>query len=112
MNAIEQLQTLKIPVGAKPGQAILFVDLTEVDHASTMLTSLQERGYTPQIRYLELPAGVHVIATLKEESGIDEQRREELTEEWATLATELTPSDPNKAIRLWCGQIVPNLVHP
>jgi hypothetical protein len=103
MNAIEQFESLKLPLGAKPGQAVLFVDLTEVDHPSNVLRQLSEEGYEVQLRYLELAIGLHVVAVLKEFASITDQQHEQLLEEWELLATRITPADPNKAVRLWRG---------
>ena len=34
MNAVEQINALKLPVGAKPGQVILLVDLSDLPQPS------------------------------------------------------------------------------
>jgi hypothetical protein len=102
MTAIEQIEILRLPVGAKPGQAVLFVDLTEIDNPSIVLKELSQE-YEISLRYLELKSGLHVVAILKEFSNITEQQHEALIEEWEDLATRITPADPNKAVRLWRG---------
>ncbi|KAM3089980.1 hypothetical protein ACKFKG_31530 [Phormidesmis sp. 146-35] len=102
MNAIEQLESLRLPVGAKPGQAILFVDLTEIDNSSEVLQQLS-LNYEISLRYLETAIGLHVVAVLREFADITDEQHEKLLEEWESLATRITPDDPNKAVRLWRG---------
>jgi len=102
MNATEQITALKIRPGAKPGQIILGVDLSEVERFSQVLGLLNELGYEPRLRYLELRIGLHVFAVLKDEQHdpnvmIDD---EYLINEWETLVDQITPS---KAVRLWRG---------
>lgn len=102
MNATEQIISLKIRPGAKPGQIILGVDLSETERFSQVLNLLTELGYDPQLRYLELRAGLHVFAVLKDEQHdsnvmIDD---EYLMNEWETLSYQITPST---AVRLWRG---------
>lgn len=102
MNATEQITTLKIRPGAKPGQIILGVDLSETERFSQVLNLLTELGYDPQLRYLELRSGLHVFAVLKDEQHdssvmIDD---EYLMNEWETLSYQITPST---AVRLWRG---------
>jgi hypothetical protein len=107
MTAIDQLEILKMPVGAKPGQAILFVDLTDIDQPSKLLRQLGEEGYQVEIRLLEQKIGLHVVAVLKEFADITEEQYEQLLDEWEALATRITPTDPNKAVRLWRGHARP-----
>lgn len=102
MNATEQVTALKMRPGAKPGQIILGVDLSETERSSEVLHLLSQLGYEPQLRYLELKTGLHVFAILKDEQHspnltIDD---EYLMDEWETLATQITPST---AVRLWRG---------
>jgi hypothetical protein len=102
MNATEQITALKIRPGAKPGQIILGVDLSETERSSQVLDLLTELGYEPQLRYLELRTGLHVFAVLKDEQHdpnvmIDD---EYLMNEWETLVSQITPST---AVRLWRG---------
>lgn len=104
MTPVEQVESLKLPVGADFGQVILFVDLTEVVQPSAVLRQLSEAGYAVQIRYLELKVGLHVVAVLYDETEVTEARYEQLLEEWETLALQITPDDPNKAVRLWRGR--------
>ena len=103
MNAIEQLNSLKLPVGAKPGQAILFVDLSKAGSPSDVLRQLSEMGYDPQIRYLELTTGLHVVAVLKDERGLTDRQYESLENEWESLGQHISPSDLNNVVRLWKG---------
>lgn len=104
MSVIEQFESLRMPIGARKGQAILFVDLIEIEHPSDVLKQLSEEGYEVKIRYLELKVGLHVVAILKEFSNVTEEQYEALSEEWETLAERITPADPNQAVRLWCGR--------
>ena len=102
MNATEQITALKIRPGAKPGQIILGVDLSETERSSQVLNLLTELGYEPHLRYLELKTGLHVFAVLKDEQHdpnvmIDD---EYLMNEWETLSYHITPST---AVRLWRG---------
>lgn len=102
MNATEQITALKIRPGAKPGQIILGVDLSETERASLTLSLLTQLGYEPQIRYLELNRGLHVFAILKDEQYdpnvmLDD---EYLISEWENLSAQITPST---AVRLWRG---------
>lgn len=102
MNTTEQITALKMCPGAKPGQIILGVDLSETERCSQVLDLLTELGYEPQLRYLELKTGLHVFALLKDEQHdptvmIDD---EYLMDEWEALVNQITPS---KAVRLWRG---------
>lgn len=102
MNATEQIAALKIRPGAKPGQIILGVDLSETEHSSQVLDLLAELGYNPQLRYLELRIGLHVFAVLKDEQHdpnvmIDD---EYLMNEWETLVSQIAPPT---SVRLWRG---------
>jgi hypothetical protein len=67
MNATEQIETRRLRVGAKSGQVVLFVDLSTVEQPSDVLKLLTSLGYEPQLRYLELKTGLHVVAMLKDE---------------------------------------------
>jgi hypothetical protein len=103
MDAIAQFASLKMSVGAKPSQAILFVDLSEVEEPSKVLQQLQDQGYEPQLRLIDLKIGLHVIAVLRDESNVTDERHTEISDEWERLALQVFPDDPNKAVRLWCG---------
>ena len=106
MNAVEQINALKLPVGAKPGQVILLVDLSDLPQPSQTLQLLSELGYTPQLRYLEIQTGLHVVAVLKDEQHDPAQPidDEALFDEWEALALRITPENPNQAVRLWQGR--------
>jgi hypothetical protein len=106
MNAVEQVNALKLPVGAKPGQVVLLIDLSELPQPSHTLALLPSLGYEPQLRYLETPTGLHVVAVLKDEQvepfqTIDD---EAWFDEWEALALRITPENPNQAVRLWLGR--------
>lgn len=102
MNATEQITALKIRPGAKPGQIILGVDLSETERSSQVLNLLTELGYEPDLRYLELKTGLHVFAVLKDEQHDPNVMisDEYLINEWETLSYQITPST---AVRLWRG---------
>ena len=102
MNVTEQITALKICPGAKPGQIILGVDLSETERSSQVLDLLTELGYEPKLRYLELRTGLHVFAVLKEEQhDLNVMINDEyLMNEWETLVNQITPST---AVRLWRG---------
>ena len=106
MNAVEQINALKLPIGAKPGQVILLVDLSELPQPSQTLQLLSELGYTPQLRYLETQTGLHVVAVLKDEqiNTAHPSDEEALFDEWEALALRITPENPNQAVRLWQGR--------
>jgi hypothetical protein len=101
MNATEQIKALEMRVGAKPGQVVLFVDLSAVERPSEILRLLTSLGYEPQLRYLELKAGLHVVAVLKDEHHDPTQMldKEYLLDEWETLTEQINPD----AVRLWRG---------
>jgi len=103
MNATEQVKVLKMRPGAKPGQIVLGIDLSEVEHPSQVLALVEQQGYEPQLRYLELKIGLHIFAILKDEQHdpmtmIDEDY---LIDAWETLGSQITPST---AVRLWRGE--------
>ncbi|UIE36022.1 hypothetical protein [Leptodesmis sichuanensis] len=102
MNATEQIKALKMRPGARPGQIILGIDLSEVEHPSQVLSLVEHLGYDPQLRYLELNIGLHILAVLKDEQHdpmvmIDDDY---LMDEWEALTGQITPST---AVRLWRG---------
>jgi hypothetical protein len=101
MNATEQIETLRLKVGAKPGQVVLFVDLSTVEQPSEVLRLLTSLGYEPQLRYLELKTGLHVVAILKDEQHDPSQQLDEeyLLDEWEDLTAQINPD----AVRLWRG---------
>lgn len=96
-----ELKPLLTKPGAKPGYAVLLVDLSEAKNASALLEALEAEGYQPEIRHVEFAIGIHIIAVLKEVEILAEQQYDELSAEWETLIYRLTPEDPNQCIRLW-----------
>lgn len=102
MNATEQITALKMRPGARPGQIILGIDLSETERSSKVLDLLAELGYEPQLRYLELRTGFHVFAVLKDEQHDPNVTLadEYLMNEWSTLVNRIVPST---AVRLWRG---------
>ncbi|UBF30072.1 hypothetical protein K9N68_38455 (plasmid) [Kovacikia minuta CCNUW1] len=101
MDATEQLEALKMRVGAQPGQVVLFVDLSAVEQPSEVLKRLTAMGYEPQLRYLELQTGLHVVAVLKDEQHDPTQPLDEayLLDEWEALGEQIH----QEAVRLWRG---------
>lgn len=101
MNAVQQLEALKLPIGANPGQIVLGVDLSEVQHPSETLTLLTSLGFTPQLRYVEFTVGLHVFALLKEEQHDPTQAIDDdyLMAEWEALVAQINPD----AVHLWRG---------
>ncbi|MEP0874109.1 hypothetical protein NDA01_30885 [Trichocoleus desertorum AS-A10] len=98
----EQIEALKLPIGAKPGQVVLLVDLSEVPRPSQVLELVTSLGFNPQLRYCEFRTGLHVVALLKEEQ-LDPTKPisdEYLAEEWETLVNQINPD----AVHLWRGQ--------
>lgn len=88
--------------GVKPGQIVLAVDLTVAGAADAALSSIESLGYTPEIRHIAYPEGVHVLAVLKDEQHpvVDDDY---LIDEWQQLLSVFTPD----AVHLWRGK--PNL---
>lgn len=102
MNATEQIRALKMRPGARPGQMILGIDLSEVEQPSQVLALTEQQGYEPQLRYLELKVGLHIFAVLKDEQHDPTVRLDDeyLMDEWETLSQQVVPST---AVRLWRG---------
>lgn len=101
MNAVEQIEALKLAVGAKPGQILLLVDLTSTPNPTEVLAGLKEMSYEPQIRYCLFATGLHVMAVLKNEQldptlDIDD---EYLMDEWISLGERFG----QESVRLWRG---------
>ena len=88
-----------IKPGVKPGQIVLAVDLTVAGATDSVLSTIAALGYTPTIRHIGYPSGVHVLAILK-----DEQHQtvgdDYLIEEWQQLLSVVSPD----AVHLWRGK--------
>ncbi|PSN16330.1 hypothetical protein C7293_03250 [filamentous cyanobacterium CCT1] len=88
--------------GVKPGQVILAVDLTVAGSIEVVLGSIESLGYTPKIRHISYPSGVHVLAVLKDEQH-QTVEDDYLIEEWQQLLSVVS----SKAVHLWRGQAQP-----
>jgi hypothetical protein len=85
--------------GAKTGQTILLVDLTNSGDSDAVMTTLQRLGYAPEIRHVSYKTGVHVLAVLKDEQH-DSIPEDYLIDEWMQLRSEINPD----AVHLWYGK--------
>lgn len=85
--------------GARPGQVILAIDLTVAGDSKAVLDALSVLGYTPTIRHVDYPAGVHVLAILKEEQHTTTVPEDHWLDEWLNLRNHLVPD----AVHLWRG---------
>lgn len=102
-TVLEQVKTLIINPGAKPGRLLLGVDLSEVQDAPQVLAFLLEKGYQPQIRYLQLAVGLHVFAVLKDEPWSNDAQYQSLQDEWETLIEQIASVHPERVVRIWRG---------
>jgi hypothetical protein len=90
-----------MPVGAKPGQIILLVDLSLTSDPGNAIEILKERGYRPTLYSCAFKTGERLVAVLKDEQfnpalEIDD---EYLMDEWMLLRDAINPD----AVRLWRG---------
>lgn len=85
--------------GAKPGQVILAVNLSQSGEIKNSLAILEELGYAPTIQNVSLRGGVHVFAFLKDEQHESGVRSDYLMDEWLTLRERFDP----RAVHLWRG---------
>ncbi|MEM9904264.1 MAG: hypothetical protein AAF921_04485 [Cyanobacteria bacterium P01_D01_bin.44] len=85
--------------GVMAGQVILAVDLTTAGSTDAALAAIEQLGYAPEIRHVAYPAGVHVLAVLKDEQheSVDD---EYLMDEWQQVLSVITPD----AVHLWRGK--------
>jgi hypothetical protein len=90
-----------LPIGAKAGQILLLVDLTQTPKPIEALALIQSMGYKPQLRFCIFSTGLHVVAVLKEEQFDPHQAiaDEYLMDEWLALGQSLNPD----AVKLWRG---------
>jgi len=86
--------------GAKLGQIILAVDLTVAGAVDRVLAKIQHLGYDPEIRHLNYPSGVHVLAILKDEQHSETVDDNYLLDEWLQVRSEINP----EAVHLWRGK--------
>jgi hypothetical protein len=84
--------------GAKFGQIILVVDLTvAVDRT---LAKIQDLGDHSEIRQINYPSGVHVLAILKDSQHSEVVEDDYLLEDWLQVRSQINPD----AVHLWRGK--------
>jgi hypothetical protein len=90
-----------LPIGAKPGQILLLVDLTQTPKPIEALALIQSMGYEPQLKFCIFSTGLHVVAVLKEEQFDPHQAIADdyWMDEWLALGQSLNPD----AVKLWRG---------
>lgn len=86
--------------GVKPGQIILAVDLTTAGSSDETLAAIERLGYAPEIRHVAYPAGVHVLAVLKDEQH-ESVSDDYLLDEWQRALAVIRPD----AVHLWRGKV-------
>ena len=86
--------------GAKLGQIILAVDLTVAGAVGRLLAKIQDLGYDPEIRHVNYPSGVHLLAILKNEQHSEAVDDDYLLDEWLQIRSEINPD----AVHLWRGK--------
>lgn len=86
--------------GAKLGQIILAVDLTVAGAVDRVLAKIQDLGYDPEIRHVNYPSGVHVLAILKDEQHSEAVDDDYWLDEWLQVRSEINPD----AVHLWRGK--------
>lgn len=86
--------------GAKLGQIILAVDLTVAGSADDVLPTIERLGYDPEIRHVNYPSGVHVLAILKDEQFEQAVDDDYLLEEWLQVRSQINAD----AVHLWRGK--------
>ncbi len=86
--------------GAKLDQIILAVDLTVAGSLDNVLAKIQDLGYNPEIRHVNYPSGVHVLAILKDEQHYEAVDDDYLLEEWLQVRSQINPD----AVHLWRGK--------
>ena len=89
-----------VKAGAKLGQIILAVDLTVAGAVDRVLAKIQDLGYNPEIRHVNYPSGVHVLAILKDEQHSEAVDDDYLLDEWLQVRSEINPD----AVHLWRGK--------
>ena len=86
--------------GVKTGQVIVAVDLTLAGSVDRILAKIQDLGYDPEIRHVNYPSGVHVLAILKDEQHKQAVDDDYLLEEWLQVRAEINAD----AVHLWRGK--------
>lgn len=87
--------------GAKPGQVILAINLSQAGEIKSSLAILEELGYTPTIQNVSLRGGVNVFAFLKDEQYESGVQFDYLMSEWLTLRDRFNP----RVVHLWRGYL-------
>jgi hypothetical protein len=86
--------------GAKLGQIILALALTVAGAVDRVLAKIQDLGYDPEIRHINYPSGVHVLAILKDEQHKQAVDDDYWLDEWLQVRSEINPD----AVHLWRGK--------
>ncbi|MEO6863115.1 MAG: hypothetical protein ABI180_16515 [Microcoleus sp.] len=86
--------------GAKLGQIILVVDLTVAGSVDNVLAKIQDLGSYPEIRHVNYPSGVHVLAILKDEQHSEAVDDDYLLEDWLQVRSQINPD----GVHLWRGK--------
>ncbi len=81
-------------------QIILAIDLTVVGAVDRILAKIQDLGYDPEIRHVNYPSGVHVLAILKNEQHSEAVDDDYLLENWLKVRSEIN----SDAVHLWRGK--------
>jgi len=84
--------------GAKFGQIILVVDLTvAVDRT---LAKIKDLGDHSEIRHINYPSGVHVLAILQDSQHSEVVEDDYLLEDWLQVRSQIN----SDAVHLWRGK--------
>jgi len=86
--------------GAKLGQIILALALTVAGAADRILAKIQDLGYYPEIRHVNYPSGVRVLAILKYEQHSETVDDNYLLDQWLQVRSKINPN----AVHLWRGK--------
>jgi hypothetical protein len=86
----------RVKPGAKPGQVILAIDLSIAGSSDQALDTIKRLDYTPEIRHVSYPSGVHVLAVLRDEHATSDDH---LLPEWEALLEYFPP----ECVHLWRG---------
>ncbi|MEG5172044.1 hypothetical protein [Microcoleus sp. B3-D7] len=86
--------------GAKLGHIILASALTVLAAVDRVLAKTQDLGYDPEIRHVNYPSGIHVLAILKDEQPKQAVDDDYLLEDWLQVRSEINAD----AVHLWRGK--------
>lgn len=106
MQTIE-LNRCQIQLIPKPGQVLMYVDLSQVKHCSVTeaLNRLEQMGYTPELRYLETGNEVKLYALLLDEQLNSAQPVDDFYRMSERLA--LFEAFPNDETAIFCPRGLP-----